>query len=346
MQARGETSGENRPCVTIVGAGGIGCALGHALLEGGVEATFVEADAAKLAWGSRHGVAVDQGPPRPATFVPFDRWSPSRRDLVLLCTKCYDNRRVLEKLPESVDLVPVQNGFDPELAERVEVEGIASFVSECLPGRTHTRITRAGELHVGFSGRSDGRSLPGRVDRLVAVLERHGSFSVVPVPEVLPYKNTKLLYNAAISPIAAVGGLDNGELLTIRKARRLFFGLIRENYRILKGAAAPLARLGPFHPDTVARLLDLPLLARLLAIPFSRTLRGTYCSMAGDLPGGPTELENYNGHLLRLAGDAEVPLNRAVYDLVRRVEDEGLDPGRHWLDELLAATSPMTGAVG
>jgi ketopantoate reductase len=60
--------------------------------------------------------------------------------------------------------------------------------------------------------------------------------------------------------------------------------------------------------------------------------------MAGDLPGGPTELENYNGHLLRLAGEAEVPLNRTVHALVRRVEEEGLEPGRYWLDELLAAT--------
>jgi 2-dehydropantoate 2-reductase len=327
------------PEVTIVGAGGIGCALGHALLEGGVEVVFVETDPAKLEWGSRHGVAVEGGPPRPASFVPFDRWSPSPGALVLLCTKCYDNRAVLERIPDSVDLVPVQNGFDPDLVERVEVEGIASFVTECFPEKTHTRITRPGDLHIGFSGPAGGRSLPERVDRLVGVLERHGSFTVVRVPEVLPYKNTKLLYNAAISPIAAVAGLDNGELLTIRKARRLFFGLLRENYRILKGAGEPLERIGPFHPDTVARLLEAPLVARLLAIPFSRTLRGTYCSMAGDLPGGPTELENYNGHLLRLAGEADVPLNRRVYELVRRVEREGLATGRRWLDALLAATA-------
>jgi 2-dehydropantoate 2-reductase len=155
------------------------------------------------------------------------------------------------------------------------------------------------------------------------------------VPEVLPYKNTKLLYNAAISPIAAVAGLDNGELLTIPSARELFFGLIAENYQILKRAGSPLERIGPFHPDTVAVLLRLPLLARTLAIPFSRTLRGTYCSMAGDLPHGPTELDNYNGHLLDLAGEGDFPLNREVYNLVKHVEEEGLEPGMHWLDELL-----------
>ena len=47
---------------------------------------------------------------------------------------------------------------------------------------------------------------------------------------------------------------------------------------MLQGAGTPLARLGPYHPDTVARLLDLPLLARPPASPFSRTLRGAYGS--------------------------------------------------------------------
>ena len=50
-------------------------------------------------------------------------------------------------------LTPIQNGFDPALeGRRPHVEGIASFVSECLPGRAHTRITRAGRLHLGVRG--------------------------------------------------------------------------------------------------------------------------------------------------------------------------------------------------
>jgi 2-dehydropantoate 2-reductase len=102
-----------------------------------------------------------------------------------------------------------------------------------------------------------------------------------------------------------------------------------------------LARIGPFHPDTVYRLLRAPLVARLLAFPFSRTLRGTYCSMAGDLSNGPTELDNYNGYLLALAGDLDVPLNRRVYSVVKRIENEQLTPNLHRLDELL--TSPTGG---
>ncbi len=326
----------HKPAVTIVGAGGIGCALGHALLAGGVDLTVVEADVQKLEWGRSNGIAVDERPPLSTNFVSFHAWNPSDDDLILLCTKCYDNRSVLERTSESAEIIPVQNGFDAELVKRVEVEGIASFVTECLPGKTHTRITRPGDLHIGSSLEARGRCLPERVEAMINALARNGRFRVVRVPEVLPYKNSKLMYNAAISPIAAVAGLDNGELLTIATARKLFFGLLRENYRILKGAGAPLERVGPFHPDTVNRLLRLPLVARLLAIPFSTTLRGSYCSMAGDLPNGPTELDNYNGHLIELAGDLEVPLNRAVYAWSKRIEADGSKPDLRFLDELPA----------
>lgn len=326
--------------VTVVGAGGIGCALGHALRAGGVAVIFVETDVEKLEWGHHNGVVVDGKPPQPAQFIHLDQWSPSAHDLVLLCTKCYDNAAVLERLPEPVELVPVQNGFDPLLFDRVQVEGIASFVTECIPGRTHTRITRPGDLHIGYREAAGARATPDRVASLIDVLDEHGSFTVRRVHEVLPYKYTKLMYNAAISPLASMAGLDNGELLTMAKARGLFFALIRENYRILRGANAPLERIGPFHPDTVYRLLQVPLLARLLAFPFSRSLRGTYCSMAGDLPDGPTELDNYNGHLLELAGDGDFPLNREVYALVRRMEEEHVVPDLSFLDELLAAGIP------
>jgi 2-dehydropantoate 2-reductase len=132
------------------------------------------------------------------------------------------------------------------------------------------------------------------------------------VPDVLPYKYTKLLYNAAISPLAAAAGLDNGQLLWLWAARQLFFGLLRENYRVLRDAGVPLGVVGPFHPDTVQRILHWPLLARALAWAFDPTLRGTYCSMSGDLPAGGTEVDHYNGPLIALAGDRTAPHPRVL----------------------------------
>jgi 2-dehydropantoate 2-reductase len=328
--------------VTVVGAGGIGCALGHALRAGGADVTFVEADEQKVDRGRRHGVGLDGRPSLAAEFVHFADWQPQPDGIVLLCTKCYDNTTVLSRLPSATELIPVQNGFDRDLIRRTRIEGISSFVSECHARQARTRITRSGSLHVGYTGTGHQRALPDSVDRLLGVLEQHGSFRIRRVPDILPYKYAKLMYNAAISPLAAAAGLDNGQLLTVKKARKLFFRLLRENYGILKGAGVSLGVVGPFHPDTVDRILRMPLIARLLAWPFSLSLRNTYCSMSGDIPTGRTEIDYFNGHLLELAGDGDFPLNRLAYNLVKRMERERATPAPCWLDELLNAPQAAT----
>lgn len=327
--------------VHVVGAGGIGCAVGYALRAAEVPVTFVDASAAKVRWGREHGVQVDRLPPRPADFVLFDAWQPGDA-LVLLCTKCYDNAAVLARLPATARVLPIQNGFDQALETRGDfVEGIASFVSECLPQRTHTRITRPGRLHLGV--RRTGRpgpwsdaALTALADELAGLLARADLFRVERVPDILPYKYTKLMYNAAISPVAAAAGIDNGQLLSVPAARRLFFDVLRENYAILHGAGVPLGKVGPFHPATVQRILRQGLVARALAFAFYPTLRGTYCSMSGDLPAGRTEIDFYNRHLIDLAGDRPCPWNRRLYQLVKRMEQERIPPALDRLQELLA----------
>ena len=57
---------------------------------------------------------------------------------------------------------------------------------------------------------------------------------------------------------------------------------------------------------------------------------------ASDLPGGPTEIDHYNGRLVELAGDLPCPLNRAVVALIRRMEADGLAPSPARIDELRA----------
>ncbi|MEX2632237.1 MAG: ketopantoate reductase C-terminal domain-containing protein [Tistlia sp.] len=326
---------EGAPGVFIVGAGGIGCALGYALLASGLQVTFVEIEERKIDWGNRHGVQVDRRPALPASFVPFETWRVPEGAVVLLCTKCFDNAVVLDRLPTSVILMPIQNGFDPALLPRSSLEGISSFVSECLPDRPHTRITRRGDLHVGRWDANAGVGIPSAVEPLIRAWERFDAFRVKRVADVLPYKYSKLLYNAAISPLAAVAGLDNSQLLTIPEARRLFFRILRENYEILKAAGVPLGVVGPFHPDTVYRILKLPVIAWLMAWPFSLSLRNTYCSMSGEIPKGRTEIDFFNGHLLRLAQSQEARLNRLCVEQVTRMSAERATPDRRWLRQLL-----------
>jgi len=312
--------------IQIVGAGGIGCAIGYSLLAAEVQVVFVDANPVKVAAGERDGVRVDHHPALAAKFVHFDDWQPNPNTPILLCTKCYDNAAVLAKLPAGVELIPVQNGFDPQLDTfGHRCEGIASFVSECAADRPHTRITRPGELHLGGRVASGGGKAPGYLSPL---LSKAQLFSVVQVPDIAPIKHAKLMYNAAISPLAAAAGIDNGQLLSLPVARRLFFALLQENYRILSSARIELGKVGPFHPSTVAWILRRKWLAGLMAKGFEPSLRGTYCSMAGEIQKGRTEIDNYNGHLIRLADQSGTPcpLNRAVFELVTRMTTERATP--------------------
>ena len=324
--------------IHVAGAGGIGCAVGYALRAAGVPVTFVETNTWKLGSGSYGELQVDDRPRFRAEFVHFDDWKPVPGNWVLLCTKCYDNEAVLDRLTHSVRLLPIQNGFEPRLQAFGHVfEGIASFVSEADPRGVDTRITRPGHLHLGRT--SPGSTPDDELRELASLLQRSGLFKVKLVPCIGPIKYTKLMYNAAISPLAAAAGLDNGKLLSLSEARALFFQLLQENYRILCAANIELGKVGPFHPRTVAWILRRKWLAGLMAKFFEPSLRGTYCSMAGEIQKGRTEIDNYNGHLIRLAEQAGVPcpLNRAVFDLVVKMTAAREHPRREVLHELASA---------
>jgi 2-dehydropantoate 2-reductase len=315
--------------IQVVGAGGIGCAVGYALRAAGVPVTFVDANPVKVEAGRRDGVRADARPPLAADFIHFADWTPNPAAPVLLCTKCYDNGAVLAKLTPAIRLLPIQNGFDPHLdAFGHAAEGIAAFVSECSRDRPHTRITRRGALHLGWRHSPGAKSsphsaaVPARATLPSLSLRGLGrGFRTVLLSDIAPIKHTKLMYNAAISPLAAAAGIHNGQLLSVPKARALFFALLQENFAILTAAGVELGKVGPFHPGTVARILRRKWLAGLMARFFEPSLRGTYCSMAGEIQKGRTEIDNYNGHLIRLAERVGVPcpINRAVYDLVVRM---------------------------
>jgi len=326
----------SRP-VHVVGAGGIGVALAWCLMRDGRAVTMVDSNQGKVRDGERHGLTV-QG--RGALFPRFEHfrdWSPPANALVLLCTKTYDNPEVLARLHADAMLVPVQNGFDLQLEERAHAgEGIASFVSECERDRPVTRITRPGELHLG-ARRTMTDDEQAQLAALAQSLRKGALFQVALVNDVRPFKATKLMYNAAISPLAAAAGVDNGELLTDPLAKRLFFGFLQENYAILRHARMPLARIGPFHPRTVSRILCTPALPALLAMFFRPSLRGTYCSMAPDITTGRTEVAAYNGHLIHLAEQFPCPFNRAACTMIHQIVTHQQPPSREHLCDFALA---------
>ena len=322
--------------IHIVGIGGIGAVVGWALVQVGYTVVLIDKHPGKVAEGRKNGITLTGLGTQHMSIVAFDDWVPPAEGFILLCTKTYDNPAVLARLSDDAFLVPIQNGFDPELEQRNHAcEGIASFVSECQRDRPITRITRPGSLHIG-ARRSITAAEQLEIMSLASALEKAKLFPIELVPDVRPYKATKLMYNAAISPLAAMAGVDNGELLTGQLAKTLFFALLLENYAILQYAKIPLARIGPFHPDTVSLILRTPWLPAFMAMFFRPSLRGTYCSMAPDIhvEHARTEIDAYTGHLIRLAQEFPCPLNRATLALIEKITAEGLKPQYQHLQNL------------
>jgi 2-dehydropantoate 2-reductase len=325
----------NKP-IHILGAGGMGVVLAWALAREGYSVILVDDRSGKVTKGRNEGITITGVGVQRVSFLAFDDWVSPDEGFVILCTKTYCNTAVLARLSDDVFLVPIQNGFEPELERRDHAcEGIVSFVSECLRDRPVTRITRQGCLHIGARRSATDVELD-EVTSLAMALGKAKLFPVKFVTDIQPYKATKLMYNAAISPLAAAAGVDNGELLTDRLAKKLFFGMLRENYSILQHAQIPLARIGPFHPDVVSLILRISWLSTLMALFFQPSLRGTYCSMSTDIQvnHARTEIDAYTGHLIRLAGKFPCPLNRAAYELVEKITHEGLKPQRKYLQYL------------
>ena len=217
----------------VIGAGAIGVVMGWFLARGGWSVDMVETKSSKLTAGRREGLELNgERQVGGIHFEPFDCWTPKKGALILLCVKTFDNAAVLERINDK-DLLPVQNGFDAGLEASAHLfEGIAAFVSECDPHRPAARITRKGNLYLGSRTKSAIRR-DGVAGELAGALRAGGFERTRVVPFIGPFKSSKLMYNAAISPLAAAAGVDNGELLRDPIARRLFFGLLRENYSIL-----------------------------------------------------------------------------------------------------------------
>ncbi|PTR16017.1 ketopantoate reductase [Nitrosospira sp. Nsp2] len=321
----------------IIGAGGIGIAAAACLIRAGWDVTMIESNPRKLSAGRRDEMTLDGQPIQGAHFIHFDEWVPPTDKVVLLCTKTFDNAPVLQRIANTQALVPIQNGYDMELEQCDHpAEAIASFVSECPRDRLSARITRAGSLHIGARRKTTSAEHE-HISALASAFTESKLFPVKCVSDIRPFKATKLMYNAAVSPLAASAGVDNAELLTDPLAQKLFFALLKENYAILHHAGLPLETIGPFHPHTVMRILRTPLLPKIMGLFFRPSLRGAYCSMSPDMGSGQTEIDAYNGHLVRLAGAFPCPINNAVINLVDRISRDRLAKTRTHLRHLAAS---------
>lgn len=328
--------------ICVYGAGSIGAYVGGRLLTGGSEVVFV--GRARMGGLLReHGIVL--------TRYSGERWqaAPDRieyatqadaaasADLVLVTVKSAATvdaaAELAAVLRPGVPVISFQNGVGnaallrAALPHNPVLEGMVPFnVVERGPGAFHQGT--AGELEV----RRDAALQP-----FLAEFSRAG-LPLVQHDDMLQVQWAKLLLNLN-NAINALSNRPLKEELSQRAYRRCLAMAQREALALLGVAGIRPAKLTPFPPHWIPRLLALPdawferLGRRMLTIdPLARS------SMSDDLAAGrKTEIDWINGEVPRLAArlGRAAPVNARLCELVREAEQTDARPS--WSGEALLA---------
>lgn len=223
--------------------------------------------------------------------------------------------------PDTV-VVSLQNGVGNAdrlragLAGRLVLAGMVAFnVVQSPEGELPLRVHRASEGKVMIE---DG------VDGLVDLLDVDG-FVVAAHGDMTAVLWGKLLFNLN-NALVALCGLPLATQLADRRWRLILAGQIDEALAAMRASSIEPARIAGLRPALLPKVLRLPdwlfkiLARRMLAIdPEARS------SMWDDLQRGrPTEIDELQGAILRLANEAgtPAPLIKRVTALVRKAEQE------------------------
>jgi 2-dehydropantoate 2-reductase len=307
--------------IAVFGSGAVGGYFGARLAQAGESVVFL-ARGAQLEAIRRDGLTVTSSAGdcevRPAEATD-DPTAAGPVDVVLVAVKAWQvpeaAKAVLPMLrPESV-VVPLQNGVEAagQLAAEVGagrvLEGLCKLLSTLeAPGR----VRQAGMTPRVEFGERDGRRTE-RVEALRAAFERAVGVSVGVPEDIGAAVWEKFLFIAPFSGVGAVTRVAAGPLRAVPETRGLLEAAMGEV------AALARARGVRLREDAVPRTL-----AFVDGLPADAT-----ASMQRDiLAGRPSELEQQNGAVVRLAREAgvPVPVNAFLYASLLPAERKAREP--------------------
>lgn len=291
--------------VTVFGAGGVGGLLGG-MLSPGHEVSLIGRHELVLAVerdGLRLSGTVD-GTYRPAVRETVEGLG--EQDVVFITVKAYDTDAAVREVTPLVGahtlVASVQNGlgnveklvrgFGPRAIVGVPVLG-ATVLG---PGRI--RVSGLKDVAVGSTVGQHGNAM-----RLGALLSDCGIPSRMSA-NIISEVWSKAVVNAAVNPITALVGKENGAILRDDGLLEVSRAACMEGARAAEASGVSLGSDDPFE-----RVLEVV-----------RATSGNRSSMLQDVERGRrTEIDEINGALVR-AGEAmgvEMPVNRALWALVR-----------------------------
>jgi 2-dehydropantoate 2-reductase len=201
----------------------------------------------------------------------------------------------------------VQNGLGNE-------EAVAEHVREVIRGTTfpaghvlepgHVSWDTKGDTWIGPFEPSPASSA--KVQRLAELLTRAG-MNTVALDDARGAQWTKVIFNAATNPIGALTGLTHGQVCEHEPARRLVSGLVAEALAVAEAEGISLDSDPEEMIDHAARVAYDHKASMLQDVDARRR----------------TEVDSLNGAIVELGErhGIQAPLNRAIWALVRALED-------------------------
>jgi 2-dehydropantoate 2-reductase len=237
-------------------------------------------------------------------------------DFGIVATKSLHTRAAIAQsahiFSDSAPVCSVQNGLGNE-------EIIAEHVRYVIRGATTMAAHMRGPGHAGFEFYSNlwiGPFEPSnidyrRVEELAALLNRSG-LQVVPLRDARGAQWTKLIFNSAVNPVGALTRLHHGAAERFLPTASLYENLLQEGEAVARALGITL------HGDMRA------MIAEGAKAPGKRNVSMLLDVMAGRL----TEVDFINGAIADCGEklDVPVPLNRAVWQLVKGLEHSWSDP--------------------
>lgn len=300
--------------VAIVGAGAMGGIFGAGLRRAGAQTTLVDVSEPLVARINAEGLTVVEDGEDRLERVPAtdDAGSLEPQDLVLFFVKCYHTAAAVELarplIGADTTVVSLQNGWG-----NGEVIGQAVGEERLLVGVTYGSGTVLEPGRVAWTGK--GTTFVGAYDgagddRVAAFAGLLGEAGFdVEVPERIRTEIwKKLVLNCATLPTAALTGLTAGGLGHHEAMLEVVDAAAREAVVVAQAAGHPIEA-----DERIERIHGL----------LAKGGAGK-ASMLQDVEGGRrTELDVITGAILREADvhGIDVPVNRALFALVRGLED-------------------------
>ncbi len=251
------------------------------------------------------------------------------KDIILLAVKATDMIEAAEDLKPFLKrnslVISMQNGIcEPELGRILGNDHIVG----CIVGWGATmnkagdlEMTSTGDFVIGYTNRVEDDSL-----NEVAILLG----TILPVRitgNIMGHLYSKLIINACITSLGAITGLLLGQMMRIKKARRLFIEIIREAIELSDALQIKVEDYGNrlnYYEFISGRNSYFEVKRHITLILMGLKYRRLKSSSLQSLQRGKlTEIDYLNGYISANGREYGIPtpINEAIVNMIHEIED-------------------------